>query len=94
MTTGIRYHNASPSVGKETASATLTLTETCSAASYSVQSVTHAITTYSRRFGKGMLSKVQFFIVDVAERKGVSITLYVVAHWNPFVARSFPSIGK
>jgi Baseplate J-like protein len=86
--------HTSPSVGKETASATLTITETCSAFSYSVQSVTHAITTYSRRFGKGTLSKVQFFIVDVTERKGVSITLYVVGRWNPFIARSFPNIGK
>jgi hypothetical protein len=84
----------SSGVGKETVSATLTIVETCSAFSYSVQSVAHAITAYSRRFGKGTLNKVQFFIVDVTERKGVSITLYVVGRWNPFIARSFPNIGK
>jgi Baseplate J-like protein len=87
-------NHASPGVGKETAHATITLIETCSADSYSVQSVAHAITTYSRRFGKGTLSKVQFFIVDVAERKGVSIMLYVAGRWNPFVARTFPTTGK
>jgi hypothetical protein len=86
--------HASPNVGKETVSATLTLIETCSADSYSVSSVSHAITIYSRRFGKGILSKVQFFIVDVTEGKGVSIMLYVVAHWNPSIAHTFPTTGK
>lgn len=81
--------HASPHVGEETASATLTLIETCSAFSYSVQTVIHAITTYSRRFGKGTLNKVQFSLVDVAERKGVEIMLYVTGRWNPFVMRRY-----
>ncbi|HJT56705.1 MAG TPA: baseplate J/gp47 family protein [Ktedonobacteraceae bacterium] len=86
--------HSSPTVGKEAQSATLTLTETCSADSYNVQSIAHAITTYSTRFGKGMLSNVQFFLVNVAERKGVSITLYVVGRWTPLSAPAFPRVGK
>lgn len=81
--------HSSPGIGKETASATLTIIETCSAFSYSVPSVVHAITTYSKRFGKGTFSKVQYFIVDVAERKGVRIMLYVAGRWNPFIMHRY-----
>lgn len=80
---------SSPHVGKETQSAKLTIVETCKAFSYSVESVAHAITTYSRRFGKGALTHAQFFIVSVSEKKGVNITLYVVGQWEPFIARRY-----
>jgi hypothetical protein len=85
---------SSPNVGKETTSAQLMIVETCKAESYSVSSVVHAITTYSKWFGKGTLTHAQFFIVGVSEKKVVVITLYVVGRWNPFIARSFPSVGK
>lgn len=85
---------SSPSVGKETTRALLTIVETCKADSYSEKAVAHAITTYSNHFGKGMLTKVQFFVVSVTEKKGVIITLYVVGQWKPFVMRSFPNVGK
>ena len=85
---------SSPGVGKETTSGKLTIVETCSAVSYSVPSVAHAITTYSNRFGKGTLRKVQLFLVGVTEKKGVILTLYVVGQWSPLVVRHFPSTGK
>ena len=85
---------SSPSVGKETQSAVLTLIETCSADSYSVTAASQAITTFSRRFGKGTLTHVQFFVVGVSQSKEVSIRLYVVAQWHPFAMRHFPGTGK
>jgi hypothetical protein len=86
--------SSSPSVGRETPSARLTAVETCTADSYRVTSVAHAITTYSKRFGKGTLTHVQAFVVGVTAKKGVSITLYVVGRWHPFVMRRFPGTGK
>ncbi len=86
--------HTSPSVGKETPSAELTIVETCTADSYSEQALAHAITTYSKNFGKGTLTKVQFVVVSVTEKKGVSITLYVVGQWKPILMRSFPNTGK
>jgi Baseplate J-like protein len=85
---------SSPSIGKETASASLTIIETCQADSYSEQSVAQAITTYSTHFGKGMLTSVQFFVVGSTEKKGVILTLYVVGRWTPFFPRRFPTTGK
>ncbi|HEX6484618.1 MAG TPA: baseplate J/gp47 family protein [Ktedonobacteraceae bacterium] len=75
---------SSPSVGKETQSSQLTLVETCSADSYSVNSVSQAITTYSRKFGKGALTHVQFFVVGV---RNEAVTLYVAGRWQPFAIR-------
>lgn len=86
--------HSEPAVGKETQSAQLTIIETCSAASYYASSVAQAITAYSRKFGKGTLAHVQCFVVGSAEKKGVTLTLYVVGRWYPFVMRSFPSTGK
>ena len=83
-----------PAVGKETMSALLTIVETCKAFSYSVSSVAHTITTYSKRFGTGTLTHVQVVAVGVSQRKGVSITLYVVGQWHPLVVRRFPGTGK
>lgn len=85
---------SSPNAGKETTSAQLTIIETCKADSYSVATVSHAITTYSKQFGKGTLTHAQFFLVGVSEKRRVMITLYVVGRWHPFVMRSFPSTGK
>ncbi len=85
---------SSPHVGKETRSAQLAISETCSTDSYSEKTVAQAITTYSTKFGKGTLTRVQFFVVGVSEKRGVEIKLYVVARWHPFVMRSFPNVGK
>jgi hypothetical protein len=85
---------SSPSVGKETTSALLTIIETCSAFSYNEKSVAQAITTYNTRFGKGTLTHMQLFVVGVSQRKGVLITLYVVGRWYPLLVRRFPSTGK
>ena len=60
--------------------------ETCKADSYSVTSVTHAITTYSKGFGTGTLTHMQFFAVGV--KNGV-VLLYVVGRWNPFMMRRY-----
>jgi hypothetical protein len=78
--------HASPSVGKETMSARLTIVETCKAFSYSVPSVVQAITTYSKHFGKGTVTHIQFFVVDV---KNEVVLLYVTGRWNPFVMRQY-----
>ena len=86
--------SSSPSVGKETPSAQLTVVETCKADSYRVASVAHALTTYSKRFGKGTLTHVQVVVVGVSQREGVSITLYVVAQWHALIVRRFPGTGK
>jgi hypothetical protein len=84
---------STPRVGKETFKAVLRITETCKADSYSVNSIAHAIATYSTRFGKGTLTHIQFFVVGATERKGVSIVVYVVAQWHPLLVRHF-STGK
>ena len=81
--------SSSPGVGKETQSAQLTVVETCTADSYSVASVAHALTTYSKHFGKGILTKAQFFVVGITEKKGVILTLYVVGRWTPFIIRQY-----
>lgn len=75
-----------PSVGAETTSALLTLTETCRADSYSLTSVSHAITTYSKRFGHGTLSHIQVFVVGV---KNEEVSLYVVGQWRPLHIRRY-----
>ena len=75
---------SSPGVGKEATSAKLTIVETCKADSYSVPSVVHAITTYSKHFGKGTITHMQFFVVGV---KNEVILLYVVGRFVPFEAR-------
>jgi hypothetical protein len=85
---------SSPSVGKETKTAKVTIVEICKADSYSVTSVARAITTYSTHFGKGMLTRAQFFVVGSTEKKGVILTLYVVGRWTPFFPRRFPTTGK
>jgi len=77
---------SSPSVGKETMSAVLRITEICSAFSYSLTSVKDAISTYSRRFGTGKLTHVQFSVVGI---KGVVITLFVTAQWEPVVMHHY-----
>ena len=86
--------HSSPGVGKETQRGVLTIVETCSAVSYSVQSAVRAITIYSQRFGKGMLAPVQFFAVGVTGQKGVILTLYVMGQWHPLLMRRFPGTGK
>jgi hypothetical protein len=83
-----------PAVGKETTSAQLTVVETCTADSYRVSAIAHVITTYSKHFGKGILTKAQFFVVGITEKKGVILTLYVVGRWTPFFPRRFPTTGK
>src|SRR5258708_38012085 len=80
---------STPSVGKEAISTVLTLIETCKAFSYNTASVKDAVSTYSRHFGTGTLTNVQFSIVGVTEKKGVVIMLYVTATWNPIVVRHF-----
>jgi hypothetical protein len=85
---------SSPGVGKEATSVVLIIVETCSASSYSVATVSHTITTYSKQFGKGTLTHVQFFVVGVMEKKGVIVTLYVLGRWHPFTISSFPNSGK
>jgi hypothetical protein len=77
---------STPSVGKETLNAVLRITETCKALSYTVSSVKGAISLYSKHFGTGTLTHVQFSIVGVKE---VVITLFVTAHWNPIIVRHF-----
>jgi hypothetical protein len=84
---------SSPNVGKETTSAQLTIVATCKADSYSEQSVVYAITTYSKRFGKGTLTKAQVVVVSVTDKKGVAITLYVGGQWKPF-ERRLQNTGK
>lgn len=80
---------SSVSVGKETTSALLTLKESCKAFSYAVASVKDAVNLYSKHFGTGTLTNVQFSIVGIREKKGVVITLFVTATWNPIVVRRF-----
>ena len=77
---------STPSVGKETVNAVLRITETCKALSYIVSSVKGAISLYSKHFGTGTLTHVQFSIVGVKE---VVITLFVTAQWNPIIVRHF-----
>ncbi len=88
--TCITATTSTPSVGKETMSAVLRITETCSAFSYSLQSVKDAISTYSRRFGTGKLTHVQFSVVGIKE---TVISLFVTAQWEPIVMRHYYS-GK
>jgi Baseplate J-like protein len=80
---------STPTIGKETTSAVLRITETCKAFSYAVTSVKEAVSIYSKHFGRGTLTHVQFSIVGVTEKKGVVISLYVIATWNPIVVRHF-----
>jgi Baseplate J-like protein len=81
--------SSSPSIGKETTSAVLRITETCKAFSYRLTSVNDAVSLYSRHFGKGKVTHVQFAVVGI---KGSSITFFVTAQWEPNVVR-FPT-GK
>jgi hypothetical protein len=80
-----------PSVGKETKSAMLTIAETCKAFSYSISTAKTAIVTYSKRFGLGILTHIQFVIVGITATK---IMLYVTAQWKPIFVRRFPNIDK
>lgn len=82
---------STPSVGKETLHAVLRITETCKAFSYSISSVKDAVSTYSRHFGKGKLTHVQFAIVGM---KGTVISLFVTAQFIPIAVRRFPTTGK
>jgi len=77
---------STPGVGKKTVNAVLRITETCKALSYSVSSAKEAISLYSKHFGTGTLTHVQFSIVGV---KNVVITLFVTAQWNPVSVRHF-----
>ncbi len=77
---------STPGIGKDTVNAVLSITEMCKALSYSVSSVKDAINLYSKHFGTGTLTHVQFSIVGV---KAVVITLYVTAQWNPITVRHF-----
>jgi len=77
---------STPTIGKETTSAVLRIRETCKAFSYAITSVKEAVSIYSKHFGRGALTHVQFVIVEV--KKGV-ISLYVTATWNPIVVRHF-----
>ena len=84
---------SSPGVGKETTNAVLRITETCKAFSYTIASVKDAISVYSRHFGTGTLTHVQFSVVGITVKKRVAISLFVTAKWNPIVVRRF-STGK
>ena len=84
---------SSPGVGKETTNAVLRITETCKAFSYTIASVKDAISVYSRHFGTGTLTHVQFSVVGITVKKRVAISLFVTAKWNPIVLRRF-STGK
>ena len=75
---------STPSVGKETVNAVISITETCRALSYSVSSAKDGISLYSKHFGTGTLTHVQFSVVGV---KAVFITLFVTAQWNPIIVR-------
>jgi hypothetical protein len=77
---------STPHVGKETLNAVLRIMETCKAFSYHMSSVKDAISVYSRHFGKGTLTHVQFAIVGI---KGVLLTIYVTATLTPAVMRHF-----
>ncbi|HEX6479575.1 MAG TPA: baseplate J/gp47 family protein [Ktedonobacteraceae bacterium] len=77
---------SSPRVGKETKTATVTIAETCKADSYSEQSVIHAISTYSKRFGKGTLTHMQLFEVSIKKQ---AVLLYVTGQWEPFESRRY-----
>ncbi len=82
--TCITVTNSTPGVGRETVNAVLSITETCKALSYSVSSAKDSISLYSKHFGTGTLTHVQFSIVGV---KVVVITLFVTAQWNPVSVR-------
>jgi hypothetical protein len=75
---------STPGVGKETVKADLSITETCQALSFSVSSAKDGISLYSKRFGTGTLTHVQFSIMGV---KNMVITLFVTAQWNPVIVR-------
>lgn len=77
---------STPGVGKETVNAVLRITEACKALSYTVSSVKDAISLYSKHFGTGTLTHVQFSIVGVKE---VVLTLFVTAQWDPIIVRHF-----
>jgi hypothetical protein len=77
---------SSPGVGKEVTSAVLTIVEACSASSYNKTSVVHAITTYSKHFGKGTITHSEFFVVGV---KNEVVLLYVVGRFVPFESRHY-----
>lgn len=57
-------------IGQQTTRAEITLTSTCTAFSYTLKSVSTAITAYEKHFGLGTLSHIQFQIVGRA-RGGV-----------------------
>ncbi len=80
-----------PSVGRETKSAMLTIVETCKAFSYSISTAKTAIVAYSKRFGLGVLIHLQFQVVGISATK---IKLYVTAQWKPIFVSRFPNIGK
>jgi len=80
---------STPGVGKGTLNAAIRITETCKALSYSVSLAKDAISKYRKRFGTGTLTHVQFSIVGVTAKKGVVISLFVTAIWNPIVVRHY-----
>lgn len=80
-----------PGVGKVTKSAMLTVVETCKAFSYSISTAKSAIVTYSKRFGLGVLTHLQFQVVGISATK---MMLYVTAQWKPIFVSRFPNIGK
>jgi hypothetical protein len=82
---------STPSVGKETKSAILTMVETCKASSYSISTAKTAIVTYSKRFGFGVLTHIQLVVI---RSSATNIMLYVTAQWKPIVISRFPNIGK
>lgn len=79
--------HSSPGVGKETKSGQLTIVETCSADSYSETVAAQAITTESRKYGKGILTHVHYVVVGISEKRGVAVSLYVEGLWQPFMMR-------
>jgi hypothetical protein len=84
---------SSPTIGKETNIASLTLTTVCTALSYSLTLAKNRIREAGKQYGN--LSSLQFVIVGIIEKKGgVSLKLYVTAIVEPVVHTRFGNIGK
>jgi Baseplate J-like protein len=63
---------------------TVHVTQTCTAHSYSLKSLSNHISAYKRNLGIGTLTNVQSQVIDIS--KGV-IQVYVTAIWKPIVVR-------
>lgn len=76
---------AKPTVGQRATTVSVTAIVTCTAISYSPQSVLHAIHVYGSRYGRGTLTNIAYQVISIGKQN--RITFYVTATWTPFVAR-------